>query len=155
MKQLTPKGYSLYLLKLRDRSVGEISNKLKDKGFSQEDISLTVEFLLEHSFLDDHRFARNFVRQRLLSRKQGTRLLRQKLKEKQIKDDIIEEALAEIDSKSEFSSACDLAQKWLSSHKNVPEEMRWNKIGSFLTRRGYDYDQVKKVLSEILNKNIY
>ena len=84
MKRLTPRGYALYLLKLRDRSVGEIETKLKGKGFLESEISETTEFLVEHNFLNDERFARNFVKQKLLSRQQGTHLIRQKLREKQI-----------------------------------------------------------------------
>ena len=155
MKRLTPRGYALYLLKLRDRSVGEIETKLKGKGFLESEISETTEFLVEHNFLNDERFARNFVKQKLLSRQQGTHLIRQKLREKHLDNDIIELVLSELDSETELESACELSQKWLSSHSKVPDDLRWNKLGSFLVRRGYDYDKVKIVLGKILNKDNY
>lgn len=155
MKQLTPRGYALFLLKLRDRSVGEIEEKMKQKGFLEADVAETVAFLLEKNFLNDERFAREYVRQRLLARPQGAHLLRQKLYEKHLNKALIELVLSEISSESERDSAEELGQKWIASHERVPKEERWGKLGSFLTRRGYDYDKIKSVLSELLNDKQY
>lgn len=151
MKQLTPKGYALFLLKLRDRSVGEIVKKMREKGFSEEDTEEAVSFLLDKSFLDDERFARNLIRQRMMMKPEGKYLLRQKLKAKFISDAIIEMTLSEIGDDSERDSAREVGKKWLLSHQRVSKEDRWKKLGAFLMRRGYDYEKVKSILDEIVN----
>jgi len=143
--------YALFLLKLRDRSSGEIAQKMKKKGFSEKEISNTLKKLLENKFLDDERFARNYIKQKILIRPQGKYLSRQKLKEKFIEESDIEKILNEISDLEEINSAQEVAQKWLRLHKNVPNEKLRNKLGMHLAHRGFNYDQIKQVLNN-LNK---
>ncbi|WDT82211.1 MAG: regulatory protein RecX [Candidatus Manganitrophus sp.] len=50
------------LLSYRDRSVKEIETKLAEKGYSEEIIAEVIASLKEANYLDDDRFARQWVR---------------------------------------------------------------------------------------------
>ena len=47
---------------MRDHSSRELRKKLSERGFSEEEIAETLEFLREKRFLDDLRLGRNLIR---------------------------------------------------------------------------------------------
>lgn len=153
IKKYSAIEYALFLLKLRDRSCGEISQKMIKKGYSEKETSQTIKRLLENKFLDDERFARSYIRQRILIRPQGKYLLRQKLKEKFVKNEDIEKVLAEISDLEEKASAKEVASKWIRLHQNVPSEKLKSKLGLHLARRGFNYDEIKDVYDNLIEIN--
>lgn len=59
------KQYALRLLAGRALSVGELRTKLAARALEPQDIEPIVEYLGEHKFLDDTRFAQHYTRLRL------------------------------------------------------------------------------------------
>ncbi|MBI2400997.1 MAG: RecX family transcriptional regulator, partial [Deltaproteobacteria bacterium] len=57
-------GAALRLLGIRQRSVFELTGKLRDKGFTDEDIKEAVEKLLKAGYLNDELFAAALARSR-------------------------------------------------------------------------------------------
>jgi hypothetical protein len=64
---------ALRLLNYRFRSVVEMERKLRDRGFSAEEIAGEIERLTEERWLDDRRFAREYALSKLRARKGAPR----------------------------------------------------------------------------------
>jgi len=145
-KKLKPLEYAFYLLKLRDRSIGEMREKMERKEYTEQEIKETVDFLVEKDFLDDERFTRNFVRYKKEIKPVGRYWLLNKLREKKIDNEIIEKVLSEnLDEKTEVE---EIAKIWLSRNKNLSKEKVYQKLSRYLISRGFDWEIVKEIIRE-------
>lgn len=150
-KQFSALQYGLFLLGRRDRSVGSLQKKMKDKGHDSDEIKKAINWLKEKKFLDDERFTKNFIRQKMSAKPVGKQLLKFKLKSEFVPIEIIEKTLEEIDEIIEYKEALELSQKWLEK-KSSQDKNIWGKLGQHLVGRGYDYDIIKRVVEELKSK---
>ena len=132
--------------------MGEIRQKMVEKEFGREEIDKTVAFLLDKKFLDDERFARNFVRNQLIMKPQGKYILQQKLRTKKIDKKIIDETLETLSSTDEEGLAEEAAKKFIQK-RNIPKEKVYEKVGRHLVSRGFNWEVIKMVLDKILHVN--
>lgn len=142
-------NYALWLLGRRDYSVGKLKQKLVEKKFEQKEIDHTISYLIEKKFLDDERFARNFVRNQLSIKPAGKYLLLQKLRQKLIGQDIIKEVLGKIDSEEEIKLAEEAAKKKyqvVSSKYQGDKEKIHQILFRHLIGRGFSYEIVKEII---------
>lgn len=146
MSQKTPVNYALLLLKIRDRSTEEIRAKMRRKGFLESEITKTVDFLNDRKFLDDRKFAANYLKSQINNYPQGKRRLYAKLRQVYLPDDIITETLANIDSDGERQMAADAAERWLNKHQNVPAEEIKIKLSRYLAERGFNWEIAEEVI---------
>ncbi len=145
-----PLEYALYLLELRDRTEGEIRQKMSMKKYEPAEIEKTVKFLKEKDFIDDERFVRNFVRNKQEFGSTGKYKIRQKLIQLRVGPELIEQNLNEIDTRDELNRATELAKNWLAKQKSILPEKRYEKLGRYLVSRGFEWEVVKTVLGETL-----
>ncbi len=75
---------ALYLLSLREHSEKELRDKLKAKGYNEEDIDTSVKRLVKETFLSDKRFCESFLHSRLKKNPEGKSILVLRLCEKGI-----------------------------------------------------------------------
>jgi len=149
MKKLKSLEYAFFLLKLRDRSIGELREKMERKEYPSKEISETIDFLIAKNFLDDERFARNFVRFKKSLKPTGKYYLQNKLRQKKIDNDIIEKVLGENSDQAEEVE--DAADRWLAKNKKVPKEKIYEKLSRYLVSRGFSWEIVKEVVEEKIN----
>lgn len=152
MQKLSPLNYALYLLKLRDRTVGEIQGKMKQKGFEEVEISQTVEFLKSKKLLDDERFAANYIQNKQQFGSTGKYKIKFKLEQLKVDKEIINQKLSQIEPESEYDRALNLGKNWFIKKQSVPAEKRYERLGRFLIGRGFEINIVKDVLADILKK---
>jgi len=132
---------AMKLLAYRSRSVHEMTARLQDKGYSDGDISETINRLLEWGYLNDSQFAENWVKSRLRNKPMGPIRLRKELQQKGISKEIIDLVLdREISSDLEFQIARGLA---FCSLKGQPSN--WEKVAGLLQRRGFSFDIINAV----------
>lgn len=143
---------ALRFLSFRPRSEKEVKDNLKKKKSSDLIISQVIKKLKEQKFLDDLEFAKWWIEQRTVVRPTGLRLIKIELQRKGIDKELIDELLqsSEYLEENELSQAKKLVQKKLKRYKNLPREKIYRRLGSFLGRRGFDYDTIKDVLKEML-----
>jgi regulatory protein len=89
-------AYSLALraLAMRTRSITEIIDRLRQKGFSEQVVSQVVDRLIDEQYLDDSRFADEWISSRSVNRYYGRRKLLSELRHKGVSSEIAETALA-------------------------------------------------------------
>lgn len=87
----------LHYCSYQDRCVSEVKTKISTFEISSSDKEKIMQLLINEGFIDDKRFAHNFARSKIHLKKWGVNKIRMSLKMKGISDDIISEALSEID----------------------------------------------------------
>ncbi len=143
----SPLQYAFDLIKLRDRSEFEMRQKMKKKEFTEEEIGVTVKFLFDQKFLDDDKFTEFYVRSKLSAGRNGQQVIKMKLRQFGIDDEIIKKYLTDIDD-SELKNAQHQSKKWLKNRAFGSDYERQNKLSRFLLGRGFNYDIIKKVVDE-------
>lgn len=135
-------------LSFRARSEREMREKLLEK-FNQEIVEEVIARLKEINYLNDQDFACMWVRSRSSAR--GKKMLRIELLKKGIEKDIIDKVLEVVDDQSELETALKLV-KSKEKYRTLTKNEAYKKVASFLMRRGYSYEIVKKVIEEVYSK---
>jgi regulatory protein len=119
-------------------SEGELSKKLRDKGFSDTDTAEAVSWFSEHGFVDDEAYTDELVRY-YTSRGCGKRRIKEELYRRGISRELVERALETLPDFTDEIRA--LIEKKLRGEELTPE--RKQKITAFLIRRGFGYDEIR------------
>lgn len=140
------------LLSYRDRSVKEIETKLAEKGFSEEIVAEMIASLKEAHYLDDDRFARQWVRFRTEHRHFGPIRLKRELLEKGISS---EEADRAIEGRSEEWDLVEQAEaalrRRLKDTSSLHDLKTRQKAYAFLQRKGFNTETIFKVFKMMAN----
>lgn len=94
-----PKGEAVYELAVkalasRARSTAELRTFLTRRGANEDDIGAAIARLRDHSYLDDERYARAFVRGRIENEGHGAGRVRRDLARKQVSRAVAEQAVS-------------------------------------------------------------
>lgn len=145
-------NYSLNLLSYRARSEKEIRDKMRQKGYEDNIIENTIEFLNKYEYIDDYQFGLQLARDKQHLKSAGANLIRQELYKKGVDREIVDSVLeVVIDSDDEYDRALELAEKKANTtYKNDEKNARYRKLSSFLARKGYSFDIIGKILKEVL-----
>lgn len=81
----------------QDRCTQEVRNKLATFDIPASEKEKFVKLLVDEGYLDDERYASTFVRSKIHLKKWGVNKIRMSLRMKGISDEIIANALSEID----------------------------------------------------------
>jgi regulatory protein len=127
---------ALAILERKARTVRELTEAMKRKGFSQDAIAGSIRRLKQRRLLDDAAYARRFAEQRVAMQRKGSRLVRQELLQRGISREEADQALQALDSGVEQETALALARKKWPGIKGEPREKRM-KLIAFLVRRGF------------------
>lgn len=121
---------------------------LKKKKLSEQIIARIMAKLVEYKFIDDLEFAKLWIEQRTKSKHKPVWTIEFELKQKGIKKEIIDEVLSKFEQlKSvDLESARKLAEKKLDFYRNLDPKKRREKVMSYLLRKGFSYDIVKKAI---------
>ena len=147
---------SLRFLSFRPRSEKEIRDKLKSKKASSLIINQVIVKLKEKKFINDLEFAKWWVEQRTNFKPRGLRLIKIELRQKGISDEMIESGIMNQESgaKNDLGLARKLIEKRLSRYKGLSKQELYQKLGSFLARRGFDWETIKQAIDEVLEKGV-
>ncbi len=142
------KASALRFLKIRPRSIEELRGKLAGKGFSEDEITATVDYLTDIKLLDDRSFTRSWIAYRL-ARPFGFRRIILELKEKGVPQDIIDEAIAEIKPQvSEADTIAEMAARRYERLRGEPQQKK-KRVLDYLARRGFELDAIYKAIKKL------
>ncbi|MCK4801399.1 MAG: RecX family transcriptional regulator [Anaerolineales bacterium] len=140
---------ALNFLSYRNRSEQEIRLNLQKHQIPEMIIQPVLDRLREVSLVNDIEFAQNWIENRREFHPRGKRALRSELYRKGISDQIIEEALQDI---NEEELALKLARKKIGKLKNLDKSTFQEKMYGFLSRRGFHYSLSKEVVNHLWNE---
>ena len=122
-----------------------LKDYLYRKDFKKSAIESAVSKLKDYGYLDDRTFAKNYFE--ALSSTKGKRVIANKLKEKGISQEIIDELLENVDDEDEEERARVLAEKFAKNRENTLKNKQ--KCFAHLIYKGYDYSVAQKIVNEI------
>jgi regulatory protein len=139
------------LLRMRPRSESEMRGRLKLKGYAAPLVSELICELKKTGEIDDERFARFWVESRMHSNPMGDVVLRHELKQKGVRDAVIDAALeAKAKNYDEFDLAFSMAEERFERFKKLDRPKAMKRIYDFLLRRGFKYDNIRKVIESLI-----
>nr|WP_236838553.1 regulatory protein RecX [Caldalkalibacillus salinus] len=124
---------------------------LLQKGYEQELIEALIDQWKKQGYLDDEKFAMQWVTERLRTKRKGPYVLQEELRQKGIATIYIERALAQIEEETQRTSCLALAEKkWRTLAQEKDERKRKQKLILYLQRRGYTYDIIQSILPNVI-----
>ena len=139
------------LLRHRPRSVYEVRNRLKLKGYDDVLIEDIVASLKRSGDLDDEKFAKLWIDSRMHMNPAGDVVLKYELKGKGVSDSIIEAALNEKSEKyDEYELALSMAKDRFERLKKLDRRKATKRVYDFLLRRGFKYDNIRRVVESLI-----
>ena len=142
----------LRLLTARARTRAELEGQLAKRGYSDDVSTAVLDRLADVGLVDDSDFAEQWVRSRHANAGKGKRALAAELRTKGVDNDVITEALADIDAGAERERAERLVNDKLRRERNTDDEAKLTRrLVGMLARRGYHqsmaFDVVKVALA--------
>lgn len=136
----------LNFLSYQERSVEECKNYLKQLPLETNLIEKLVHKAISLNYVNDCRFADLFV-ESLIGKNKNVLEIKNKLFEKQINENVINETIEKVYSKEKQDEILTInVEKALLRYSKFPDEKKIEKILSYLTRRGFSYWEVKEKL---------
>lgn len=136
----------LRLLNYRDRSEAEIIQSLKQRQVPEEIIADVIERLHRSELVDDQRFAKTWVENRIEFHPRSRRALAFELREKGIDEQAIQGVLDDFD---EAAAAYQAARKYTQKSRQMDWPEFRQKLYAFLARRGFNYDVIKTTVARL------
>ena len=136
----------LRYLTLRPRSEREVQNWFYKHKVHESIQGVLLEKARKLDLLDDGKFAKWWVEQRLSFKPRGKRQLRSELFQKGISKEIIEDTLYQLEGEiDEVKIAEDLIVKNRYKWEKYDKQKTREKASNFLARKGFSWEIIKKV----------
>jgi regulatory protein len=144
---------ALDMLEARSRAVAELRRLLITKGEPAADVDAAIERLQASGLLDDANYARQLARSKALGAGQSRRRIAQELARRGVARDVSAEAIDAVfedEAIDEDASIARVARKKLRLLANLDAATQRRRLYGFLARRGYDVDDIQRVLRALL-----
>ena len=136
----------------QERSHSEVKQKLWELGVWRQEHDAIIASLIEDDYLNEERFAKQFVGGKFRMKDWGRKKIYYGLKEKGINDYLIKRAMKEIDEDLYQKTLRDLAEKKYESLKGEQYLVRKKKTVDYLLQKGYEPELVTGVVNSFGNK---
>jgi regulatory protein len=143
----------LRLLTARARTRAQLAAQLTKRGFPEEVSGRVLDRLAEVGLVDDQDFAEQWVRSRHLNAGKGKRALAAELRTKGVDDEVIAEALADVDADAERGRAEQLVADKLRRERlsdDADDVKVARRLVGMLARRGYSQAMAFEVVKVAL-----
>ena len=121
----------------------EMTEKMRKWEVEESDCERIMEYLRKAKFVDDERYARAFVKDKIKYNKWGRRKVEQGLWAKHIAENIRQRVLDEVDESQYKSVLTDLLKSKRRSIKAANDYEMNRKLIKFALSRGFDYSIVR------------
>ena len=138
---------ALHFLSYRPRSSAEVRQNLVKRGIAEPIVEETLSRLQAAGLVNDEAFAQAWVENRNTFRPRGKPALRMELRRKGLSEEIVQSVL---DTQvNEPALAFEAARKYARRLAGLEWPEFRQKLGGFLTRRGFSYTTLAPVVSEV------
>ncbi len=149
-------NYAYFYLKFRPRSKKEVKDyllkKIKKRHWSTDSVAKVLSELEEQALVDDKAFVSWFIEQRNAAKPKSQFVLKGELLRFGIAKDLIDEYFNTNEQPEEELALKALQSRW-RRFQTLPKKERFEKSASFLLRRGFSFDIIRKVISDLENTN--
>lgn len=151
---LLSKAYNKALdhLSYQLRTKKEIKIYLTKLEVPENDQNQIISKLVKLNLLDDLAYAKSFVRTAANTTDKGPFVIAQKLKQKGVAEEFINEALIEFSFEQQVQTALKLAEKFVAKNKKLAFQALKNKLYQHLVTKGFSSETISLVLEELALK---
>ena len=132
-----PLNLAINYLSYQPRTVYEMQEYIKKKGFSEDIIKKIIGILLEQNHLNDKDFATLFVESKVRNKPKSKFAFQYELKKKGVNPSIIDAILEQYDDQD---LALKAVRPKIRMWQNLDDEKFKKKMMNFLRYRGFNYD---------------
>jgi regulatory protein len=146
---------ALNLLSFRARSSRELQRRLTEKGGSRERADRVIERLRLAGLVNDADFARQLTRSKLAGGA-SRRRVHQELFKRGVSREVADEAVAEVaedEGVTDADSIERVARKKWGTLRDLDDETRRRRLYGFLARRGFNSDDVSRVVRQLAGED--
>ena len=145
------KDSALRIIERSYKTEKEVRDKLSTKGYEDNAINKSIEFLKEYDFINDIKYTKAYIKDKLNST--GSNKIKYTLIQKGISKELIEEELSNLNEENEKQVAIDLAKKkFLIIKKRETDNYKISgKLYRYLISKGYGYDVTSEVVKEVMS----
>lgn len=148
-EQIKANKYAINLLSYSTKTTKELTDKMKEKGYEDNIIENTIEMLKQYNYINDKQYVENYINDKLYLNSDGSNKIKMKLIQKGIDKNLINEYINNIDEDIEYDNAFKIAERKINSYSKFDLNIQKKKLYAFLLNRGYGYDVVKRVITDI------
>ena len=131
----------------QDRCTQEVRTKLATFDISDSDKEKIMQVIVDEGFIDDERYASTFVRSKMHLKKWGVKKIKMALQMKGISDEIIQNALSEIDPEIYREELIKMV-KAKKINESDPYK-RKAKLAQYAMQKGYEATLVWEVVKNL------
>jgi regulatory protein len=137
----------------RERSHAEVRGKLLDLKIYGEALEAIITELITEGFLNEERYAKAYVRGKFNNNKWGRIKILNGLRAKKVSAYCIKKGLNEIDEEEYNLMLRSLLEKKIGLSTESNRFILIKKVSQYGIQKGYEYDLVKSVITDILKNN--
>ena len=138
-----------------ERCIQDVAKKIKAAGLAGEESGRIVSRLLQERFIDESRFARYFVNDKLRFNKWGRVKINYEMQRKGIPSSIRSEALEGIDEQEYRSILLSLLKSKKKVTRGKDDREVYAKLLRFAAGRGFETRETSRCLKQLFNGNDY
>ncbi len=151
------RNYAYFYLKFRPRSKKEVRDyllkKIKTRHWSTDSVEKVLSQLEEQGLVNDKEFVRWFVEQRNAAKPKSQFVLKGELLRFGITKELIDDYFLNNDQPEEELAMRALQPRW-RRYSQLPKKERFEKSASFLGRRGYSFDVIRRFIAKLQEKKL-
>ena len=144
----------LRLLTQRARSRAELADALATRDVPVEAARAVLDRFTEVGLIDDAALAQSLAGSAHRDRGLARRGVTAKLRQRGLADDVVADAVSDIDAESERSRARELVARRRRAMGGLPDEVQARRLVGLLARKGYPsglaYQVVREVLADVV-----
>lgn len=149
--QIKCKEAALRIIERAYKTEKEVKDKLKLKGYDDNSISKSIEFLREYNYINDKNYVKSFINDKLKT--MGSQKIKYSLIQKGIPKEIIEDALSGLNKENEKDIALNIAKKKLDIIKKKENDNYKisGKLYRYLISKGYENDVINDIVKKVMS----
>ncbi len=133
----------------QEQCIQDMYIKLDKWGVTESDFDKIIKQLEKEGFIDELRYAVSYARDKFKFNKWGRIKIAWMLRQKNIAEDIIEQALAQIDNEEYENLLISELGKKMKNLKSKDQYDKKKKLIQFASQRGFENDTVYKIVNNL------
>ncbi len=129
-----------------EKCTHEIREKFVQWGMKETDIEKALDYLIENKFIDDARYAGQFVKDKFKFNKWGKIKITYALRQKRIAPELIEDAVEAIDPEAYNALLDTLVSEKIKSTGSIKKAANKAKVFRFVAQKGFSGEEIYNAL---------
>lgn len=142
-------GDAVNYLSYQLRTKKEIKDYLYKKEYHRDAVDEVISRLEKLHYLDDASYAKSFINTQLRTTANGPKIIEQKMVKKGVPNNVIQDAIVEIDYDTLLENATDFAKKQARKQSRASFKQMLTKLRASLYQKGFDNEIIETVIKNL------